>query len=162
MPAQQEQVELPPPPQIAPEEPELNQQRAPAPPQQLPPAPRRTIRRRETQQPAQAPPVAQQPAAHPPEAQAAPAPEVPQLEQILTPEQRQAYTEAIDANIGKAQRTLETLRGRKLTRDQRLSVQRIRAFLDQAQEARKNDLFRANTLAERANVLADDLLRSLQ
>lgn len=88
--------------------------------------------------------------------------QVPELEQILTPEQRQAYVDDIDTNIGRAQKTVDALRGRRLSRDQKIYLARVRAFVEQAREARKTDLFRAKNLAERASVLADDLLRSAQ
>jgi hypothetical protein len=94
----------------------------------------------------------------------APVPEtpLPPLEQILTPEQRQAYLEAIDRNLGRARRTLEALRNRRLNDEQRTYLERIRAFIQQASDARQTDLFRARNLSERASVLAEDLLRSVQ
>jgi hypothetical protein len=49
-----------------------------------------------------------------------------------------------------------------LNRDQKTYLARIRAFIDQTKEARKTDLFRAKTLSERASVLAEDLLHSVQ
>jgi hypothetical protein len=94
----------------------------------------------------------------------APVPEasVPPLEQILTPEQRQTYLEAIDRNLGRARKTLEALQNRRLNDEQRTYLERIRAFIQQADDARKTDLFRARNLSERASVLAEDLLRSVQ
>ncbi len=145
-----QQPTVPPPPQIPPEQPNLAGQPAPeAPVVKLPPPPKRHGRR--SQQP-------QQQSQETPPA----TPAVPELEQILSPQQRQAYNEAIDANIGRAQRTLETVQSRRLNPDQKTTQERIRAFVQQANDARKTDLFRAKNLAERAAVLADDLLRSLQ
>jgi hypothetical protein len=86
---------------------------------------------------------------------------LPQLEQILTQQQQRAYNEEIDRNIVRTQRTLSALAGHRLNEEQRTYLERIRAFLAQAEEARKSDLFRARNLAERATLLADDLLRSV-
>ncbi len=157
MPAPTQQPTVPPPPQIPPEQPNLAGQPAPeAPVVKLPPPPKRHGRRsQQTQQTQETPPA--QPGEAPPTT-----PAVPELEQILSPQQRQAYNEAIDANIGRAQRTLDTVQSRRLNPDQKTTQERIRAFVQQANDARKTDLFRAKNLAERAAVLADDLLRSLQ
>jgi hypothetical protein len=165
-----QQVALPAPPQISPKSPDL---------QQPPPAPAVTTlpsppprRKKHTQTAHEASPSSQEPAASPAPATAqgpsgAPEdanaePPVPQLEQILTPEQQQAYSEEIDSNIAKAQKTVDTLQGRRLSREQKTYLARVRAFVDQAREARKTDLFRAKNLAERASVLAEDLLRTAQ
>ncbi len=153
-----QQPTVPPPPQIPPEQPNLAGQPAPeAPVVKLPPPPKRHGRRSQQpqQQSQETPPV--QPGETPPAS-----PAVPELEQILSPQQRQAYNEAIDANIGRAQRTLDAVQSRRLNPDQKTTQERIRAFVQQANEARRTDLFRAKNLAERAAVLADDLLRTLQ
>jgi hypothetical protein len=121
------------------------------PPEELPPPPRRRVRPRPREN-AETPAPAPEPPAAP----------LPRLEQILTPEQRQAYIADIDRNIANAQRTVALLQRRRLTRDQMTYLARIRAFIQQADEARKADLFRAKNLAERASVLADDLLKSVQ
>jgi hypothetical protein len=171
-----QQVALPAPPQISPKSPDLQQQPPPAPSvTQFPPSPPRNPGRRKNKQTAhETPPASQEPAAQTPAAAQPPAqnpaqaseeaaaPPVPQLEQILTPEQQQAYSDEIDNNIGKAQKTVDTLQGRRLSREQKTYLARVRAFIDQAKEARKTDLFRAKNLAERASVLAEDLLRSVQ
>jgi hypothetical protein len=152
------QVALPPPPEISPQSPNLNQQ-PPASAEKLPPPPRRRKKKhpQQQEQTTQQPPA---PATLPAEETAA-AP-VPQLEQILTPAQRQAYSDEIDADVGRAQKTVDTLQGRRLSDDHKTYLARVRAFIDQANDARKTDLFRAKNLAERASVLADDLLRSIQ
>ncbi len=162
-PPSQPAANVPPPPQLPPAQPDLTTKPPEAPVVKLPPPPRGRRRNKKEPPPQEAQAPAAQPAA--PEAQASappPGPPAPQLEQILTPEQRQAYNEAIDTNITRAQRTLELVQGRRLNSDQKLTEDRIRAFLQQAAEARKSDLFRAKNLAERASVLADDLLRSIQ
>lgn len=91
-----------------------------------------------------------------------PPPPVPDLEQILTAQQQQEYNQAIDRSIDRARRNLAALGGRRLNPEQTLAVERIKTFIQQALEARKTDLLRAKSLAERADVLAEDLLRSIQ
>jgi hypothetical protein len=111
-----------------------------------------------------APPPRRRPRPPAPAVETAPAPQpppLPQLEQILTQQQQRAYNEEIDRNIVRTQRTLSALAGHRLNEEQRTYLERIRAFLAQAEEARKSDLFRARNLAERATLLADDLLRSV-
>jgi hypothetical protein len=142
---------LPAPPEIPSSQPDLGQPAPQVPPEELPPPPRRRVRPRPREN-AETPAPAPEPPAAP----------LPRLEQILTPEQRQAYIADIDRNIANAQRTVALLQRRRLTRDQMTYLARIRAFIQQADEARKADLFRAKNLAERASVLADDLLKSVQ
>lgn len=91
-----------------------------------------------------------------------PTPVIPQLEQMISPDQQRKYNEDIDRNIGSAQKMVAVLNARKLTREQAGYLDRVVAFIQQATEARKTDLLRARNLAERANVLAEDLLRSIQ
>lgn len=181
-PPKPEEVTLPSPPQISPQGPDVTQQ-PPVPTQTgtLPPPPKR--RRGRVAKPAtaseagttamppataQTPGGAQQPgAAASPQAPAPQQPAaneaaVPQLEEILSPEQRQAFNEAIDRNLARAQRSVEVLQGRRLNREQRTNLARVRTFIQQATESRKVDLPRAKNLAERAGVLADDLLRTVQ
>jgi hypothetical protein len=87
---------------------------------------------------------------------------VPQLEEVLTPEQQQSYNDAIERNIVRAQHTVDVLKTHRLSEQQSTYLERIRTFIEQAKDARKSDLFRAKNLAERASVLADDLLRGVQ
>lgn len=150
-----QQAPLPAPPEVPVQQPSIS--KTPIPPEQLPPAPRprrRSPKRSQTAEtPAQPPtPTAPEPAATP----------VPELVQILTPAQQQAYNEEIDRNIARAQRTVAALSGRRLNGEQQTYLDRIRTFVQQASEARKTDLFRARNLAERAGLLADDLLKSVQ
>ena len=144
--AKPEETSVPPPPELPPLTPDLREQ-PPVQVPKLPPPPRRRI------------PKTPEPVDPVPEAP--PAPPVPELEQLLTPEQQQEYNQAIDRSIGQAQRNLAALSGRRLNRTQTAAVQRIQTFISQALEARKTDLLRAKGLAERADVLAEDLLRSV-
>lgn len=142
-----------PPPDVEPEAPDVAQQ-----PQldvpKLPPykakRPPRTVRAKDN---------APEPE---PETEVASAPPLPQLEQILTPEQRSEYNRLIDSNLGRAQRTVELLNARHLNSEQSTYRDRIKEFIQQAEEARKHDLVRAKNLAERAGLLADDLVKSVQ
>jgi hypothetical protein len=144
---------LPVPPEMPVQALDWSQTVPPLAPGELPPPPRRRARPR-AHEPGEAAPAA--PAAE------APAPEIPQLEQILTAQQRQAYNEAIERNIGIAKRTVDALQRRRLSRQQAAYLARIRAFIEQANQARATDLVRARNLAERASVLAEDLRKSLQ
>jgi hypothetical protein len=80
----------------------------------------------------------------------------------LTPQQQQEYNQAIDRCVYRAQRNLAVLAGRRLNPEQTLAVQRIQTFIQQALDSRTTDLIRARSLAERADVLAEDLLRTIQ
>jgi len=150
-------AETPPPPELPPGQPNLGQ---PLPTQapKLPAPPKRRVSRKPAPKPAPAPP----PAPAPEPAPEPPPPPVPDLGQILTAQQQQEYNHAIDGSINRAQRNLAALGGRRLNPEQTLAVERIKTFIQQALEARKADLLRAKSLAERADVLAEDLLRSIQ
>lgn len=169
----QPSVSLPSPPQLPPESPGVSGTQPPAVEAKVPPPPpgkpdlRRGKGRRKEEAAAGAPgqtgpaaDAAPGPAPAPPAPQTAAA--VPPLEQLLTPEQQQSYNQSIDANIGRAQRAIAALNGHKLSAEQSTYLARIQAFISQAAEARKTDLFRAKSLSERASVLAEDLLRSFQ
>ena len=116
----------------------------------LPPPPKPRI---PVSQPVQQPKV--QPAPPPP----APS---PQLRPILTASQTQELERTITDRLSRAQGILKSLESRRLSRSQTASARLIRTFIDQAEEARKTDLSRANNLAERAEVLAQDLAQQLR
>lgn len=84
----------------------------------------------------------------------------PELGEVLSPEQQQEYNRLIDFRISRAQRNLELLRGRSLSREQQAALTRIQTFIRQTLQARKDDLITARSLAERADVLAQDLENS--
>jgi hypothetical protein len=143
---------LPVPPEMPVQPLDWSQTEPPLAPGELPPPPRRRPRAPRPQEPGEAAPAPAE----------TPAPEIPQLEQILTAQQRQTYNEAIERNIAVAQRTVEALQHRRLSRQQAAYLARIRAFIEQANQARATDLVRARNLAERASVLAEDLRKSVQ
>jgi len=147
----------PPEPEIGlpPELPAGQPQIAP-PPVEIPkPRPPRVTRRPRPVRKAPAPPP------EPPEQPTKPATTLPQLQQILTPEQEWEANQVIDQCVLRVERALAALQGRRLTAEQVTSMTRMKAFIEQAQQTRKTDLLTARALAERAAVLAGDLLRSL-
>lgn len=106
------------------------------------------------------PPVTEPAPAEVKPAEPAPAP-APVLGEIVSPEQRQAYERTIAESTAAAQRILNSLGDRKLTRTQQETASRVRAFLGQADEAKASDPSLAAQLARRAALLAEDLEKSL-
>lgn len=68
----------------------------------------------------------------------------------------------VHKRITSARLSLASIQNRSLNPEQKAAVTQIRVFLDQAEDARKTDLIRANNLAERADVLARDLVAGLR
>jgi hypothetical protein len=100
----------------------------------------------------------------PPEVEHPPQPPVtatPQLTEILTDERRRAIETDFLESVARAQAVVNRASGRKLTPRQTQTMQRIRTFLQQAQESRSKDLVTALQLAHRADLLGRDLQRSL-
>jgi hypothetical protein len=100
--------------------------------------------------------------ATPPAAATTPPAEPPRLGDILTPEQERQHNAAIDQSVAHAQSSLGSLANRQLTKEQVATVAQVRNFITQAQDTRKTDLAAAKSLAERAEVLAHDLVESLK
>lgn len=114
-------------------------------------------------------PRAAQPAAIPPKAAETKKPntsarsEEPQhLGRILSSDEKTEYQTAYEHSAAAAREMLKTLTSRQLPPDTWDSLGRIRSFLVQAQEAATSDLPRAAQLAYRAEILARDLVRSLE
>ncbi|MCB9384804.1 MAG: hypothetical protein H6509_09320 [Bryobacterales bacterium] len=105
--------------------------------------------------PVETPAPAPTPAAETPE----PAP-VPALGPLISDQQRLAYLREIDRNLEQTSAALNALMGRRLSADQSEGVRRIREFMRQAREARSGDVALARTLADRARLLAEDLVRN--
>jgi hypothetical protein len=97
----------------------------------------------------------------PPAPAAQPAP-VPALGEILSDSRRREIETDLAQNVSRAQAAIGRTSGRTLTKAQRETVDRIRTFLQQAQQARTHDLSTALQLARRASLLGDDLMKSLQ
>lgn len=145
------------PPQLPPGPPPMAQ--LPPPPVEVakPKPPPRPPRRSRTVRKAQPPSPPREPVEEPPK----PAAPLPQLEQILTPEQRREANRVIDQCAARVQQVLAAFHNRTLTAEQTTALARIRAFLEQAQQTRGSDLLTARALAERAAVLAEDLLKTI-
>lgn len=105
-----------------------------------------------------------------PQVAAAPAPEhdlaekptepllVPQLTAEEAADSRRQTTESLD----RAERNLETLRGRPLTPAQMDLASKVRSFAAEARSAAgQNDWLRARALARKAQVLSEELAGSL-
>jgi hypothetical protein len=109
-----------------------------------PPPPRRSVPRPDPPKPA-SPPV-----------------ESPRLGALLTPEQQHDQNIRIDHSLEDASKSLGTVEKRTLSPAQQAAVAQIRGFMAQAEQLRKSDLTGARSLAERAQLLARDLLNSLR
>ncbi len=66
----------------------------------------------------------------------------------------------LDQRLAQTRANLNRLNGRTLNGEQVAAVKRIQAFLKQAEDTREQDLNLARNLAQRAQVLAEDLVRS--
>jgi hypothetical protein len=103
------------------------------------------------------------PVAAEPEA-ARPRPEVaaPQISPALTPADEQRLTRLATDQIRTAERNMQLAANRRLNPVQNDLADKVRGFLSQAHEAiRVNDWVRAQNLAEKAQVLSADLVKSL-
>jgi hypothetical protein len=103
------------------------------------------------------------PEAEIPTTPAPPPPVAPLLSEILTDDRRHQYEVDIAASMSRARAAVKVASGRRgLTARQTEAVQRINTFLQQAEESRAKDLVTAHELARRADLFAQDLLKSLQ
>lgn len=80
----------------------------------------------------------------------------------MTAEQQRQYNSAIEQSLAHAQTHLSSLANRQLSREQQATVEQVKNFMQQALDKRKTDLAAAKSLAERAEVLANDLVASLR
>jgi len=85
---------------------------------------------------------------------------IPRLTQLLTPEEERKFNQEIDQRLERARRNLALLAQRPLNSDQQFAIERVHAFLQQTVEIRPFDVVTARSLAERADLLAQDLERS--
>ena len=148
-PPEQKPLPMPPPPEIqAPAQITL-----PA-PQKTPP-PRPAPRKKQTPP---APPPPPPPVEQPP-VQAAP----PQLGEILSDAERRQSEADYAQSLSRARSALQQASGKSLSPTQRETVERIKTFIQQAEESKgKSDLATALQLVRRADVLGQDLLKDLQ
>ena len=86
----------------------------------------------------------------------------PVLVPQLSPEDMSEAKQQTQDSLAVAERNLGSTKGRKLTPAQSDLVAKIRSFIEQAKGAvGSGDWARARTLAEKAQVLSEDLVRSL-
>jgi hypothetical protein len=64
-------------------------------------------------------------------------------------------------SLYEARANLAVARGRKLSAAQLTAVRRVEGYIAQATEAQKQDIRMASNLADRARLLAEDLVRNL-
>lgn len=124
----------------------------------LPAAPRVPVRSSSPQPASQTKPS--------PSAKPAPAPAPPpvtrlQLGEVQSNQQQAEAAKRYDQGIARSQQVIAATQKRRLTTSQLESLGRIRSFLKQAQETRGRDVVLAAQLAQRAEVLANDLARQL-
>jgi hypothetical protein len=101
------------------------------------------------------------PAAAPEPSQPSPAVAPPQITPVLTEADQQRLTRLATDQIRVAERNLQTATGRRLNSLQDDLYQKVQGFLSQAHEAiRANDWVRAQNLAEKAQVLSSELIKS--
>ncbi len=160
-----EEPQLPTPPQPTPQkEPQMSPNVITVPP---PPPPQPARRTKPTQaakpKPAE-PPPATTPAAPAEETkpvQPAALPE-PVLGEVIPGDQARRLEQTLAANLGTAQSVLAQIKGRRLTREQSESANRVRAFIRQSEQARRSDIAVAAELSRRAALLAEDLRKTLE
>jgi hypothetical protein len=147
---EQKPLPMPPPPVIN----EPAQITLPA-PQKTPP-PRPTPRKK---QPPPTPPPTPPPVEQPP---VQPPPPPPQLGAILSDAERRQYEAEYAQGLSRARSALQQASGKSLTATQKETVERIKVFIQQAEESKGRDLATALQLARRADVLGRDLLKDFQ
>lgn len=149
---------LPPPPQVEAQLPPLST--VPAPPEEIDvpePPPQQQPRR-----PRRPPPATAQPVQDSPAPQAPTTPEPPKLVQLLTADEQRRYQGELEQYLRNAEAIVTQANGRTLDGQQSDMIVRIRAFAQQARDQRETDLMTARNLAQRADVLARDLQRTLR
>jgi len=91
-----------------------------------------------------------------------PQPDPPRLVQMLTPAEEKRYQTQLDQHLKNVDAALGQAAARALTGEQIEIVQRVRTFSQQARDQRGSDLVTAANLAQRADVLAQDLVRGFR
>ena len=84
------------------------------------------------------------------------------LGEILTDARRREYEAEFSGSMTRARAAVKRASGRGLTAAQKETVGRIYIFLQQAEASRAKDLATALQLARRADLLGQDLLKSLR
>ena len=86
----------------------------------------------------------------------------PRLGEMLTPEQERQYNTAMDQSLQRAHANIARVSKRQLSKEQQGVVAQVQSFIEQAQSTRKTNLTAAKSLAERADVLARELARTVR
>jgi len=81
---------------------------------------------------------------------------------MLTPEQERQYNTAMDQSLQRANSNIARVLKRQLSKEQKGVVAQVQSFIEQAQSTRKTNLTAAKSLAERADVLARELARTVR
>jgi hypothetical protein len=76
---------------------------------------------------------------------------------MLTDEQQRAYDTAINGTLARTEQNIALSRTHTLNAQQKDMLARAEAFAVQAQQARKQDLAAAKSLAERAELLSREV-----
>jgi Skp family chaperone for outer membrane proteins len=85
----------------------------------------------------------------------------PQLGVILSDAERRQYEAEYAQSLSRARSALQQSSGKSLGPAQRETVERIKTFIQQAEESKGRDLATALQLVRRADVLGQDLLKDL-
>ena len=121
-------------------------------PKEIPP-PKPAVRRN---------PVPAPPPPAPTAAPVAPVPPPPPLREIISGAQRRQYESEFSNGVARASAALKEASTRTLNVSQQESAARIRTFLAQANAMRDDDISTALQLARRADLLGQELLKSLK
>jgi hypothetical protein len=81
---------------------------------------------------------------------------------VISPQLKHRMDAEIDRAVHNAQMSLQSLTGKNLSAQQQLAAAQAGSFLRQAVEIRKQDLSSARSLAQRAEVIARDLAKSVR
>ena len=82
---------------------------------------------------------------------------VPRLGQIFTAEQTREYNRVYDEALERVRKSVAAMEKKSLTPEQSQTLETIRSFQKQAEQAHEQDLLTAVNLARRADLLAKDL-----
>jgi hypothetical protein len=131
----------------------------------VPPAPK--PRRRQPRKPAPTTAAATQPATPPVTTEGVPPSPpvtntVPKLGELLSEDQKAQYLKAYEESLARARDVVTKLKGASLSTDQKSSLARVKTFIYQAEQAHQKDPQTARQLAERADLLARDLVRTVR
>ena len=85
---------------------------------------------------------------------------VPKLGEIFSDDQKVQALKTCDESLAKAREAVAHLHGMTLSSEQKQSMTRVKVFISQAEQARQRDPQTAKQLAERAELLSRDLLRT--